>query len=214
MIQLEDITVGAVHGLSLDVGAGQSCRLTVLSQDTQRDLLALLAGHAPPTRGRMRFWGQDVYALPDAARTTLYRRVGIVPEQGGLISNLKAWENILLPAWYHQRLDAAGAEPRVVALWRELGGATDDLRDLMAKLPDRLSVLERRFVALARALLPQPELLVYDFTIAGLDAGVAGRLRELMQRFHGERPGRISVYLCPDEPASEKIHADVTRRVG
>ena len=88
-----------------------------------------------------------------------------------------------------------------------------DLRALMGKLPDRLTALERRLVALVRALLPEPELLVYDFLTSGLDAGAADRLLRLTQRLHGEKPGRVSVYLCPDDAASETIRADVARRV-
>src|SRR3989344_3431908 len=135
------------------------------------------------------------------------------PEQGGPISNLKAWETILLPAWYHRKLGAAVAEPRVLALLREADPDIGDLRALMGKLPDRLTALERRLVALVRALLPEPELLVYDFLTSGLDAVAADRLLGLTQRLHGEKTGRVSVYLCPDDAASETIRADVARRV-
>lgn len=214
MIRFENVARGAIHGLSLEVAAGQSCRLTLASHDIKHELFALLAGHAPPERGRVRLLGADVYALAEPQRIRLYRRVGLVPEQGGLISNLKAWENILLPAWYHRGLDAAAAEPRVAALLREVWPEGGDLRELMGKLPDRLSALERRLVALVRALLPEPDLLVYDFLTAGLESGAAGRLLTLTRRFHGEKTGRVSVYLCPDDAASEKIRADVTRRLG
>src|SRR3989338_7774043 len=197
MIRLENVTRGAIHDLSLEVAAGQVCRLTVPSRDIKDELFALLAGHAPPDEGRVRLFDTDVYALAEPQRIGLYRRVGMVPEQGGLISNLKAWENILLPAWYHRKLDAAAA----------------DLRALMGKLPDRLTALERRLVALVRALLPEPEILVYDLLTSGLDAGAADRLLRLTQRLHGEKTGRVSVYLCPDDAASETIRADVARRV-
>ena len=186
MIRLENVTRGAIHGLSLEITAGQVCRLTVPSRDIKDELFALLAGHAPPEQGQARLFDIDVYALAEPQRIGLYRRVGVVPEAGGLISNLKAWENILLPAWYHRKLDAAAAEPRVLALLREADPDIGDLRTLMGKLPDRLTALERRLVALVRALLPEPELLVYDFT-SGLDAGAADRLLRLTQRLHGEK---------------------------
>jgi len=127
---------------------------------------------------------------------------------------LKAWENLLLPAAYHQGLNADAVEARVVALWREADPDGADLRETMGKLPDRLTAFERRMVALIRALLPQPDLLVYDFLSSGLDAGSAARLYALTQRFHGEKPGRVSVYLCADDAASAKLPADVTLRLG
>lgn len=214
MLRLENVTAGTIRGVSLEVGAGQVCRLTLSSHDIKDDLFALLAGHVPPAQGRVRLLGVDVYAQAEPRRVGLYRRVGIVPEQGGLISNLKTWENILLPAWHHRRLDAAAAEPRVAALWREVDPGAGDLSEIMDRLPDRLTMFERRLAALVRALLPEPDLLVYDFLTFGLDADAAGRLLGLTQRFHGAKPGRVSVYLCPDDAASEKIRADVIQRIG
>ena len=214
MIHLENVTAGTLRELSLEVGAGQVCRLTLSSHDMKDDLFALFAGHIPPARGRVRILGVDVYAQTELRRVELYRRIGMVPEQGGLISNLKTWENILLPAWHHRKLDAAAAEPRVVALWREADPGAGDLREIMGRPPDRLTTLERRLAALIRALLPEPDLLVYDFLTAGLDVDVADRLLGLTQRFHGAKPGRVSVYLYPDDAASEKIRADVVQRIG
>lgn len=214
VLSLENVSVGPLRGLSLALSAGQTARLTVASHDAKSALFALLAGHRVPEAGRVRLFGEELYALPDEARVPLYQRAGFVPEQGGLISNLKAWENLLLPAAYHQGLDALAAEARVVALWREVDPDRTDLREVMGKLPDRLTAFERRVVALIRALLPQPDLLVYDFLSSGLDAGVAARLYALTQRFHGEKPGRASVYLCADDAASAKLPADVTLRLG
>lgn len=214
VLALEGVGVGPLRGLSLVLSSGQTARLTIASHDAKSALFALLAGHRVPEAGRVRLLGEELYALPDEARVPLYRRAGFVPEQGGLISNLKAWENLLLPAAYHQGLDAVAAEARVVALWREVDPDRTDLREVMGRLPDRLTAFERRMVALIRALLPQPDLLVYDFLSSGLDAGSAARLYALTQRFHGEKPGRASVYLCADDAASAKLSADVTLRLG
>ncbi len=214
VLALDNVGVGPLHGLSLALSAGQTARLTVASHDAKSVLFALLAGHRVPESGSARLFGEDLYALPDEARVPLYQRTGFVPEQGGLISNLKAWENLLLPAAYHHGLDAVTAEARVVALWREADPDTADLREVMGKLPDRLTAFERRVVALIRALLPQPDLLVYDFLSSGLDAGQAARLYALTRRFHGEKAGRVSVYLCADDAASAILPADVTRRLG
>lgn len=214
VLSLENVSIGPLRGLSFALPPGQAARLTIASQDAKSALFALLAGHRAPEAGTIRLFGEDLYALPDEARAPLYRCAGFVPEQGGLISNLKAWENLLLPAAYHQGLDAAAAEARVAALWREADPDGADLRETMGKLPDRLTAFERRVVALIRALLPQPDLLVYDFLSSGLDTGAAARLYALTQRFHGEKPGRVSVYLCADDAASARLPADITLRLG
>lgn len=214
VLALEDVTVGPLHGLSLTLAPGQSARLTMMSYDAKSALFALLAGARAPDAGTARLFGQDLYRAPDSARLALLRRIGFVPELGGLISNLKAWENLLLPAAYHQGLDAAAAEARVQALWRAAEPGTADLRATMGKLPDRLSAYERRLVALLRAMLPGPELLVYDFLSAGLEAGAAARLYALTERFHREQPGRASLYLCADDAPSAALPVDITRRWG
>lgn len=214
VLALEGVGIGPLHGLSLALAPGQSARLTLASHDAKNALFALLAGHRTPESGSVLLFGADPYALDDEARLRLYRRTGFVPEQGGLISNLKAWENLLLPAAYHRGLDAAAAETRVMALWREADPNRTDLREAMGKLPDRLTAFERRLVALIRAMLPQPDLLVYDFLSAGLEAGAGARLYALTERFHSEQPGRVSVYLCSDDAAAAALHANVTQRLG
>jgi predicted ABC-type transport system involved in lysophospholipase L1 biosynthesis ATPase subunit len=214
VLALEGVALGPLHGLSLALAPGQSGQLTVTSHDAKNTLFALLAGAHAPDAGTVRLFGQDLYRMPDDARLALLRRVGFVPELGGLISNLKAWENLLLPTAYHQGLDAAAAEARVQALWRAADPHAADLRATLGKLPDRLSAHERRLVALIRAMLPGPELLVYDFLSAGLEAGVAARLYALTERFHREQPGRVSLYLCADDAPSAALPADITRRWG
>ena len=62
---------------------------------------ALLTGRLPPASGRLCLLGEDLYAAPREKALALFREVGIVREGGGLVSNLRAWENILLPVSYH-----------------------------------------------------------------------------------------------------------------
>jgi ABC-type lipoprotein export system ATPase subunit len=128
-------------------------------------LYELKARHGAP----LVVFDADVGALPDAERRRLMRRIGFVPANGGLLSNLNAWENISLPIAYHapQKLEAAFAE--VQALLDELGGVDDEL---LAKLPDEMTLHERRLAAYIRAVLESPDLLVVD------DAG-ASRFAEV-----------------------------------
>ena len=94
------------------------------------------------------------------------RRIGFVPANGGLLSNLNAWENISLPIAYHAA-EPRGALAEVHALLNELGGVDDAL---LAKLPDDMTLYERRLAAYIRALLEAPDLLVVDDAETGLGA--------------------------------------------
>lgn len=88
-------------------------------------------------------------------------RVGWVGN-GGLVSNLKVWENVTLPLWYHTHRDAAETE-RSVAHWLEmLGLAKDDWADFMAAPPSRLEHWQRKLAGLLRGLVQMPRVLVVD----------------------------------------------------
>lgn len=210
VLRAEQLSTGLVRDLSFEVPAGGVCKLLVSSRDRRNELVALLSGLAPPARGRLWLLGEDLYRLQEAQRIRLFRRVGVVLEDGGLITNLKAWENILLPSMYHYGKTAADVEPQVAALFQELYPGEPDLRRIMGRLPDQLSLYERRLVALVRAFLLDPELMLYDFLVAGVDRDSAARLIAATERFHAARPGRVSVYLCGDDAASARIEADQT----
>jgi len=74
----------------------------------------------------------------------------------------------------------------------------------------QLSLYERRVVALARAMLMEPDILIYDFTFAGLERDAAQQLMKLTGEFHGRKAGRVSLYLCPDDAVSARLAADST----
>ena len=123
------------------------------------DMLAALYELKPRDGAPLVLFGVDVDALSEEERRRLLGRIGFVPANGGLLSNLNGWENISLPLAYHapQKLDGAFAE--VQALLRELD-AVDDA--LLAKLPDDMTPHERRVAAYIRAVLEAPDLLVVE----------------------------------------------------
>jgi ABC-type transporter Mla maintaining outer membrane lipid asymmetry ATPase subunit MlaF len=210
LLRAERLSTRFLRDLSFAVAPGSVCKLLVPSRDRRNELVALLTGLTPPASGRLLLLGEDLYGLDEAQRIALFRRVGVVLEDGGLITNLKAWENVLLPSMYHHGKTAADVEPRVVALFQELYPGEQDLQRLMGKLPDQLTLYEKRLVALARAFLLDPELMLYDFLVAGVDRDSVTRLLTATERFHAARPGRVSVYLCGDDAASARIKADQT----
>jgi phospholipid/cholesterol/gamma-HCH transport system ATP-binding protein len=212
-IRFEKVTRGSVRALSFEVPPGAVCRLSVASEDKKNELAVVLFGLARPQSGRVFLLGEDLYAISDRDRIRLFRRIGVAPESGGLISNLKVWENILLPAWYHRGSTAAQVEARVVRTFRQMDFSEGGVRTLMGRLPDQLTVFERRLAVMLRAMLMEPDIMVYDFLFSGLDRDAAARLLGLTEQFHRDRAGRTSLYLCPDDAFCERIRADATVRV-
>jgi hypothetical protein len=85
-----------------------------------------------------------------------------VSANGGLISNLKIWENVTLPLWYHARRDVAETEQRVRHWLGVLGLAQEEFAGFMAAQPHSLETWQRKLAGLLRALLQMPPVLVVD----------------------------------------------------
>jgi len=88
--------------------------------------------------------------------------VGWVAANGGLISNLKVWENVTLPLWYHAVHAVAETEQRVADWLSVLGMAEDEREAYMEATPDRLGALQRKLAGLLRGLVQMPLVLVVD----------------------------------------------------
>jgi len=150
------------------------------------ELLAALYELRPRGGARLVLLGADVGALREAERQELKRRVGFVPAGGGLMSNLNAWENISLPVAYHAPKKLDGALEEVRALIAELGGVDDDL---LGKLPEDMTLYERRLAAYIRALLEAPELLVAENLAAGLGPTKRKRAARFAEVYRARCPG-------------------------
>jgi ABC-type transporter Mla maintaining outer membrane lipid asymmetry ATPase subunit MlaF len=166
-----------------------SHRLTTACKD---ELLAALHDFRPRTGARLVLFGADVAALGEAERSALMRRAAFVPANGGLMSSLNAWENISLPVAYHAPHELPGAAREVRALLKQLGGVGEDL---LAKLPEHMTLYERRLAAYIRALLENPELLVMECVVAGLGPTKRRRAERFSEVYQARRPGGTFVQL-------------------
>jgi phospholipid/cholesterol/gamma-HCH transport system ATP-binding protein len=208
MIRLEGVWSGPLHGLSFDVAPGTSAKIVVASEERHTALQRLLFGLLPPERGEVYLLNEPVYRLPAQERLRLFRRVAIVPEGGGLISNLKVWENILLPRAYHAAFDDAEIETRILGLFREFGFGDQDTARLMGRLPDTLPAHEKRLIALARAMLTDADVVIYDYLFSGLERKVAMDLVALTGEFQRRKTGRASLHVCADDAFATLIAVD------
>jgi len=156
------------------------------------ELLAAVRDLRPRKGARLVLLGTDVVGeLPEAERLRLLSRVGYVAADGGLISSLNAWENISLPVAYHAPARMAGVLAQVRALLDELGGVDD----LLGKLPENMTLYEKRLTAFVRALLESPELLVVENLAAGLGPTKRRRVARFAGVYQARCPGATYVQL-------------------
>lgn len=127
----------------------------------------------------------------------------VVPAQGRLIGNLSAWENIVLPLAYRDAAPARELEMRAESLFAQSGCSAQAMRAIAQRLPDRLSVYERRLVAFVRAMLAEPEVMVLDAVADGLPRADACRALGFAGLFRRHFPFRTTVHLEPERPAAD-----------
>jgi putative ABC transport system ATP-binding protein len=155
--------VRAVRDVTLDVPAGSFTLLKGPSGSGKTTLLALLGGLDRPTDGQVLLDGRDVGACSDAERARMRRRMGFVFQDFALLPGLPAWDN----ATYH-------LIPRGVRRAERRRLAVEQLTPLglgarLEARPAELSGGEQQRLAIARALIGTPEVLMADEPTSNLD---------------------------------------------
>ncbi len=176
--------VAAVDGLTLDARPGEVLALLGPNGAGKTTTVRLLDGVLRPDRGWSRVLGADPAVDGDAVR----RRTGVLTEAAGLDDRLSGVENLVLPARV-RGIDEATATRRAHELLGRLGVAA-----LAERAVRGASTGERKRIALARALLHEPEVLFLDEPTSGLDPVAARDVVELLATLAGEH-GR-TVVLC------------------
>lgn len=181
-----------VEGLGFRLAPGEALVLTG-PVEAGSAVLRALVGVEEPAAGRALLFGEPPAALSRARTPALLSRVGWYPRTGALLANLTLRENLLLPLQFHRRPSAAEAERAAAAALARFGlDEAPDVRPEEAPLP------VRRLVALARATLLDPELLLLDDPLDDLDEDTAGAVLAALAAWAGERPRGI--LLCSHQP--------------
>ncbi len=204
-----------LDGLDLTVDAGDCLAILGRSGSGKSTLLHLLAGLDRPTSGGLRgfFRGEDVYGGSER-RLDRYRRnsIGLVFQSYHLIGELSALQNVLLAArvatpftkWMSTRREAKG---RAADLLSRVG-----LGDRLHHRPGKLSGGERQRVAVARALVNEPAILLADEPTGNLDATTGREVLDLFLGLHAG--GQTLVLVTHDDKVAEAAERVVVLEAG
>jgi putative ABC transport system ATP-binding protein len=168
--------IQALRGVSLEVAQGRFVAIMGASGSGKSTLLHLMAGLALPDGGRVLVNGSDLSKMNDKTLTLFRRRqIGLVFQSFNLIPTLSAEENIRLPLMLDGRNGAAG-ESKVGELLGSLG-----LQDRRTHRPDAMSGGEQQRVAIGRALVTEPAVILADEPTGNLDSANSKSVCELLR---------------------------------
>jgi len=169
-----------LRNLSMDVARGESIAIIGPSGCGKSTLLNLIGTLDQPTDGAIAFDGRDLIALNDDELALLRNReMGFIFQNHHLLAQCTVMENVLVPTLAHGRV--TNEEERARHLLNRVG-----LGERLSHRPGQLSGGERQRVAVVRALINQPQLLLADEPTGALDQTTADQLGQLLVELNAE----------------------------
>jgi putative ABC transport system ATP-binding protein/lipoprotein-releasing system ATP-binding protein len=177
-----DVIVKAVDKLNLTIKKGEFMMIVGRSGSGKTTLLSLIGGLTKPTSGLVKVDGVDLWGLNDPAQSRFRaQKIGFVFQIPSLLPTLTALDNVKLPSMFSKEHDKVGE--RALSLLEMVG-----LSEKTHAYPAQLSVGQQKRVALARALMNSPEIILADEPTSDLDKATELEIMTLIEKVHSEGP--------------------------
>jgi len=205
--QMDGQAIEAVRGVTFSIERGSYCSIMGPSGSGKSTLLNVLGCLDRPTSGRYVLNGQEVGDLDDDRLAALRNReIGFVFQSFHLLARTPARDNVALPLLY------AGSDRRERAERSEEALRAVGLADRMDHLPEQLSGGEKQRVAVARALVNRPALILADEPTGSLDSRTGGEILQLFEDLHSR--GNTIVVVTHEPEVAERTERVLVFRDG
>jgi phospholipid/cholesterol/gamma-HCH transport system ATP-binding protein len=180
-VEFENVSIAfdekvVLDGISFQLPHGETKALFGVAGSGKSVLLKLAMGLLAPDSGRTWALGEEVTSMSEEQLFKLRRRVGIVFQESALFDSMKVWENVAFRL-VEEKVPNDEIERRVREVLRFV-----ELERTYDMLPSELSGGMRRRVAIARAIITQPEVILYDSPTGGLDPVTSNTIVELIMK--------------------------------
>jgi oligopeptide/dipeptide ABC transporter ATP-binding protein len=194
--------VAAVAEVDLDVAAGETVGLVGESGSGKSTLGRMIMRLLEPTSGAIRFRGEDLLALPDRDLRRARRHFQVVFQDpyGSLNPRMRIGDALFEPLLVHGLARKSERAARVAAMLAEVGMPAE----AAGRYPHEFSGGQRQRIGLARALAPQPALLVADEPVSALDLSVRAQIVNLLANLQRDR-GIAMLFIAHDLALVEQI---------
>ena len=205
LVEVNDLSVqfgtqSVLRNINLSIPAGQTLVVLGESGCGKTVLIKTIIGLIQPTMGSVKFDGEDIHQLNDRQMSHLRLRFGFVFQNAALFDSMTIGQNVAFPLRQHGRLPDEQVREMVLSRLSEVG-----LPDsVVFKKPAELSGGMRKRVGLARALIMNPELILYDEPTTGLDPIMSDVINELIIRTRSRNPV-TSVVITHDMNTARKV---------
>jgi phospholipid/cholesterol/gamma-HCH transport system ATP-binding protein len=203
LVEIDAVSFGygrrpVLEGISMRVPRGKVVAIMGNSGCGKTTLLRLIGGQIRPTRGAVRVGGQVVHELDRDGLYALRRRMSMLFQFGALFTDMTVFDNVAFPLREHANLGEAMIRDLVLMKLEAVG-----LRGAHNLMPSELSGGMARRVALARAVVMDPMLVMYDEPFAGLDPISMSVVGSLIRRLN-DALGATSIIVTHD--VVESLH--------
>ena len=179
-------------GLDMDIPRGRVTAVMGPSGTGKTTLLRLITGQVRADEGSILVAGEELRGMRRADLYVLRRRMGMLFQNGALLTDLSVFENVAFPLREHTDLPERLIRQLVLTKLQAVG-----LRGAAELMPSELSGGMSRRVALARAIVMDPEILIYDEPFVGLDPISLGVILRLIRRLN-DALGITSIVVSHD----------------
>jgi len=162
-----------LDGVSFKVRRGETKIILGRSGGGKSTIIRLILGLIKPDSGQIIVSGEDITDYDERAMMDVRQHIGMVFQEGALFDSLSVYENVAYRL-HEKRIDEQSVEKEVRRMLRFV-----DLEDAIDKMPNELSGGMRRRVGIARALVGDPSIVMFDEPTAGLDPPTARTICEL-----------------------------------